>query len=184
MYRLVWFCLGLPLVEFVGWLWHWSIEHYGLLGEALRKQHYVHHEVDYPAEDLRPQQDYQSAHDWSWYLLSAITLSVLVALSLTGLLPWRYMIALSAGAVLYARCVVSIMHDLYHLPNCRLSRFAWFRELVRLHDIHHYARGNYGIVFFWFDRLFGTYVEDMPSTPLNVFPGFHVPPGMPVRPDA
>jgi hypothetical protein len=54
-----------------GYLWHRFVEHGGLLSETLRHRHWMHHEREYPAENLRPNKQYQDAKDWSWYLLGS-----------------------------------------------------------------------------------------------------------------
>jgi sterol desaturase/sphingolipid hydroxylase (fatty acid hydroxylase superfamily) len=169
--RVLWFALGVPLVEVVGYLWHRFIEHGGLLGETLRHRHWVHHEREYPAENLRPNKQYQDAKDWSWYLLAVLTFCVLGLLAWLHILPLPSMLALSVGGVVYARYVVGIFHDVYHLPDHWLHQFRWFRRLMYLHDLHHWTRCNYGIVVFWMDRLFCTYRQEKPSVPINVFPG-------------
>jgi hypothetical protein len=170
---LVWFLLGIPLVEVTGYFWHRFVEHGGLAGEALRYRHWIHHEREYPAHDLRPDQAYQDARDWSWYVLSALTFCLLGFLVVIGILPFVWMLALSTGGVLYARFVVGVFHDLFHVPkNHWVHRFSWFQRLMFLHDLHHWQRCNYGIVFFWMDRLFGTFCQAKPAAPVNVFPGF------------
>jgi sterol desaturase/sphingolipid hydroxylase (fatty acid hydroxylase superfamily) len=165
------FVLGVPLVEVVGYLWHRFVQHRGLLGEALRQRHFVHHQHEYPAENLRPNRQYQDAKDWSWHILALMTFCLLGLLAWLDFLPFRFMLVLSVGGVVYARYVVGVFHDACHVPQHWLHRFRWFQRLMYLHDLHHWTPCNYGIVFFWMDRLFGTYCENQPSAPINVFPG-------------
>lgn len=194
---LIWFVVGIPLVEFVGYLWHRFVEHNGMLGDRLRYPHYRHHELDYPAENLRPHEDYKSAEDGGWYLLGVITFCIIGIFVILGFFPLRWALAMAIGAIAYARYVVSVFHDLYHVDDVtriptirfqplprlirgvyiRLSRATWFQKklerLAYLHDLHHYARCNFGIVFFWLDRMFGTFRTDVAAIAINVFPGFH-----------
>lgn len=72
-------------------------------------------------------------------------------------------VSLGWGAVMF-----SYMHGALHLKNFWMLNSgllrSWFRRVRKLHDIHHVElddRGrmsqNFGICFFWFDRLFGTF---------------------------
>jgi sterol desaturase/sphingolipid hydroxylase (fatty acid hydroxylase superfamily) len=67
----------------------------------------------------------------------------------------------------------SYLHDRLHVKNFWMERNPvlkpWFRGARRLHDIHHRVlndRGlmdkNFGIGFFLFDRLFGTFSPEQP----------------------
>jgi len=168
--RALWmfFVGGLVLVEVVGYIWHRTAEHLGLVGDGIRYRHWVHHELDYPTDNLRPKNvvKYKSAGSWSWYVL---------ALSVIGLafilLPIRDAVPLTIGGALYAYFVVNYFHEAFHVDNHWLNRFEWFKRLVKLHDIHHWAACNYGIVFFGMDRLLGTLREETPTQKEEIFPG-------------
>jgi sterol desaturase/sphingolipid hydroxylase (fatty acid hydroxylase superfamily) len=46
----------------------------------------------------------------------------------------------------------------YHVEGSRLQRFAWFRRQQELHFVHHrHANSNFGVIHFFWDRIFGTY---------------------------
>ena len=165
--------VGGPLyAEIVGYLWHRGTEHNGWLGNAIRHRHWVHHKVDYPTQLLRRDDviGYKSAGSWSWYLAiaSAITLAF-------GVLPLRDAACLSVGGTLYGTFVLGALHQAFHTQDHWLKRFQWFQTLVRRHDIHHWAAGNYGIALFFMDRLFGTLREDLPPAPEPMFPGYASP---------
>lgn len=77
----------------------------------------------------------------------------------------------------------SYLHDRLHVKRFWTERNPvlkfWFRGARRLHDIHHRVlndRGlmdkNFGIGFFLFDRLFGTFSPEQP--PFN-HRGYEVP---------
>lgn len=155
-YLLILLCfllIGPLVIEVAGYLWHRFVEHEGKAGKQVRLKHIQHHEADYPATNLRPNtKKYQSAHSWSWYVLTVI----LIVLALI-IIPRPYSFFAIAGGLIYAKFVVSYFHKAFHLPHSWLQNYAWFRKLTRLHDIHHYRVANYGIVFFFMDRLFGTY---------------------------
>ena len=86
------------------------------------------------------------------------------------LLPPRVAGALSLGGAVYAWFVVNSLHRSFHIEGHWLNRFGWFKRLVRLHDIHHWAVGNYGILFFGMDRLFHTLRVEFPSHKEDLFP--------------
>jgi len=50
------------------------------------------------------------------------------------------------------------VHDATHIEGHFFERMTWFRRLRIKHMVHHRdMKRNYGIVFFGWDRLFGTY---------------------------
>ncbi|MEK6822545.1 MAG: sterol desaturase family protein [Nanoarchaeota archaeon] len=162
------FFIGGPvIVELVGYSWHRAAEHMGVLGNKVRHKHWVHHEVHYPKEKLRPNDHYEDAGGWTMYALG-------VACTLVALLimPLKYYAPLALGAWIYGYLIGEYFHRAFHVRHHWLQRFAWFRRLVMLHDIHHTGPYNYGIVFFWMDRLFGTLREEFPAGEQERFPGF------------
>ncbi len=159
------FLLGPLVIEVAGYLWHRYIEHEGMAGKAVQVSHVRHHERDYPADDLRPDKvKYTSAQSWSWYVLTVI----LIVLALI-IIPRPYSFFTIVGGLVYAKFVVSYFHKAFHLPHHWLQQYAWFKHLTKLHDIHHYRVANYGIVFFFMDRLFGTYTAQMPKKKSSTF---------------
>jgi len=151
------FFLGGPvLVESVGYLWHRWVEHREVLGKGIAFRHYKHHEVQYPVTKLRTQK-YHNANSWSWYVVGGVASGVAFLVA-----PWVYALSFVLGAWAYAWGVVMHMHTAFHTSGHFLWKYKWFQKLVKLHDIHHYDNSNYGICFFGFDRLFGTYNENFP----------------------
>jgi sterol desaturase/sphingolipid hydroxylase (fatty acid hydroxylase superfamily) len=163
---IVCFALVGPLViEVAGYLWHRYVEHEGKAGKTVQIKHVQHHQKDYPTSNLRPNaKKYRSAHSWSWYVLTVI----LIVLALI-IIPRPYSYAAILGGLIYAKFVVSYCHKAFHLPHHWLQKYAWFRQLTRLHDIHHYEVANYGIVFFFMDKLFGTYKTKLTKPKSNTF---------------
>lgn len=161
-------------VEFLGYWVHRAIFHFGLFGSGLRKPHVQHHLEDYPPEDLRPQKrgEYKSAADPLWHVIGGCILLTISLLVIFGVVPVLYGVLLAVFSTLYAKYVVSVMHKQFHLPGSPLRKYAWFTRLVQYHDVHHYVNANYGIVFMWMDRLFGTFVPNSGNKRENIFPGF------------
>ena len=161
------------LVEAIGYFWHRCAEHAGALGNLVRYRHWVHHERDYPVHSLRPagEAGYRRAGAWTWFVLGGAAGALMFAL-----LPLDWALPLAAGSFLYAWGVISCLHDAFHVRGHWLERFAWFRRIRRLHDIHHWQPGNYGILFFWMDAWCGTLREEFPPRRENIFPDFTAPP--------
>ena len=155
-YGFLFFIAGPLLVEFVGYFWHRWVEHKGMLGKEVAFRHYKHHEVEYPVNRLRTN-TYRNANSWTWYAIGLVT-SVLAF----TFAPWQYALSFGAGAWLYAWGIVLNMHTAFHVKGHFLWKYKWFRKLVKLHDIHHFDNKNYGICFFFMDRLFGTYTDVFP----------------------
>ena len=154
------FCCGVILVEFVGYFWHRWVEHKEVLGKSISFRHYKHHEVQYPVNKLRTNGPYESADSWTWY-----TVGILTTILAFVLLPVWYALTFVGTAWIYAHYIVANLHSAFHLSGGVhfLWKYKWFQKLVKLHDIHHYDNCNYGICFFYMDKLFGTYREDFPT---------------------
>ena len=157
-------------VEVIGYFWHRFAEHNGLFGKMVQYRHRIHHEQDYPADNLRPANAvrYKSSGSWTWYVLAAVSVGGMFLVA-----PLKDAVPMAIGSIFYAKYIVNYFHESFHLENRRLHRFHWFRRLTKLHDIHHWMPGNYGIVFFFMDRLFGTLVPEFPQPRIKkeIFPG-------------
>jgi sterol desaturase/sphingolipid hydroxylase (fatty acid hydroxylase superfamily) len=106
-----------------------------------------------------------------WLLPVALILSATAgALSLLGVsLPLRAVFC--AAALAWGIAMFWYMHDAMHLKDFWMERNGllarWFLAARRRHDIHHMdltdagrMASNYGICFFGFDRLFGSYLDE------------------------
>jgi len=151
--------LGIIFVDVVGYLWHRFVKHEGLLGQALVRGHYDHHEKHYPVGALRSYGQYKDADVLSWNLFSAVCL-----LFLYLLLPMEVFLFVSGGAIGYATLIVAWFHRIYHRTAHWTHRYNWMRTLMNRHDLHHWMNCNYSIAFFWMDRLFGTLVTRSPAS--------------------
>jgi sterol desaturase/sphingolipid hydroxylase (fatty acid hydroxylase superfamily) len=150
---------GMLIVEVSGYFWHRWAEHNGIFGRWIQHNHIRHHEHDYPTTKLRPKnQTYKSAKSWSWYLLTAF-----LVISVFLLVPAPYSFVVVASGLVYVKFVINYLHSRFHVRNHWLASRKYFQTIRRLHDIHHYGPYNYGILFFFMDRLFGTYRVVAPS---------------------
>ena len=143
---------------------------------ALSRGHLIHHFLIYgPKQPLRAEKYHNATEDrfslgnigLEWLVPSALILA-----SAWGVLSWLHVsrayqaIALST-LVIWPVFMFSYLHDRMHLRNFWMTRVpllkAWFVQARRLHDIHHRSLDdqgrmdrNFGIGFFFFDRLFRT----------------------------
>jgi sterol desaturase/sphingolipid hydroxylase (fatty acid hydroxylase superfamily) len=105
---------------------------------------------------------------WEWIApslaLFAVELAVLSALGV----PVVHRVAFFASGFLWSLVLFHRAHEAMHVTAPSVFHLSplhgWFRRARRMHDIHHLAiddegrfHKNFGIAFFWFDRLFGTY---------------------------
>ncbi len=143
---------------------------------SLSRGHLIHHFLIYgPDQSLRAD-EYKNATDYRASLgnigLEWLVPSALILASSWGVLLWFHVsrayqgVALST-LLLWPIFMFSYLHDRMHLRNFWMTRApllkTWFVKARRLHDIHHRSLNdqgrmdrNFGIGFFFFDRLFRT----------------------------
>jgi sterol desaturase/sphingolipid hydroxylase (fatty acid hydroxylase superfamily) len=139
----------------------------------------IHHLREYPPNGRqRPGRTYRAATTdragvggigLEWLVPIALALGLtLGVLTWLGTPPLAQAI-FSAISIGWGLLMFSYMHDSMHVLPFWMERAhpvlrSWYRRARRRHDIHHMflhesgrMHRNYGICFFWFDRLFGTY---------------------------
>lgn len=165
--------------EFVGyWL------HILLHSEKVRflsRNHMIHHLQVYPPnKPMRPSREYLGS---TYGRANIIGIGLEWLLPAAGLLPVVIIVlralgvsavgqaAFTAASLAWGWLMFGYMHDAMHLrgfwmeDDPRLGR--WFLGARRRHDIHHMnltdsglMTKNFGICFFWFDRLFGSLADE------------------------
>lgn len=145
---------------------------------SLSRAHMLHHLRDYgPHKKLRTE-DYINSSEGRASFLGGIgmewfiPLSTVVVVTVGGL--WLFKTPLFISLVFIVVGITwgyigfSYMHSAMHLKNFWMLKNSWLRHwflnVRRVHDIHHNnvspdgrMQTNYGICFFWFDRLFQSY---------------------------
>jgi sterol desaturase/sphingolipid hydroxylase (fatty acid hydroxylase superfamily) len=143
---------------------------------ALSRGHLVHHFLIYgPNQPLRAEK-YKDATEHRISLgnigLEWLAPSALILAFSCGVLRWFhvsrvYQITAISTLMLWPIFMFSYLHDRMHLQNFWMTRApllkSWFVQARRLHDIHHRSLNdqgrmdrNFGIGFFFFDRIFRT----------------------------
>ena len=160
--------------ELVGYLLH-RVLHSDLI-PSLSRSHLIHHLVHYGPQQPMRTPAYQDATvgrlalgnvGMEWTVpIALILLLCWGGMNLLGV-SWPYQLVALITMISWAVFMFSYLHDRMHLEDFWMARAPlfknWFLRARRLHDIHHHSLNdhgqmdrNFGIGFFFFDRLFGT----------------------------
>jgi sterol desaturase/sphingolipid hydroxylase (fatty acid hydroxylase superfamily) len=178
---LAWFAGSISVSELLGYLLH-RLLHSGKIG-FLSRSHMKHHLLLYgPLQSQRPDGAYKDATTGEvaignvgleWLLPGALLLGlsavIMTALNVTLL----HQAIFIAGCLAWSFLMFSYLHDRMHIAGFWMERNVWLRKwFVRArdaHDIHHWTLNdeglmdkNFGIAFYFFDRLFGTFARERP----------------------
>jgi sterol desaturase/sphingolipid hydroxylase (fatty acid hydroxylase superfamily) len=129
----------------------------------LYKAHMEHHLVHYPIENLYSTKKYRSSGIASgWVTFTPLMLLVGAGVYI-GLRALGSNEATASGIIAllgFVGWAHGYVHDAFHVRGHWLGRFRFFRQLREMHEPHHRdMRKNLGILFFWWDRVFGTLSE-------------------------
>jgi len=160
--------------EFAGY-WLHRLLHSDKL-PALSQGHLIHHFLMYGPSQAMRHDEYRDATNnrfsvgnvgLEWLVPSTLILFFCWGIMFEAGVPPFYQALSFAILVAWPVFMFSYLHDRMHLRNFWMARTPlikiWFCNARRLHEIHHRAmndegrmEANFGIGFFWFDRLFGT----------------------------
>lgn len=158
--------------EFVGYFIHRAL-HVGALG-CFSRMHMGHHDDLYPAGSPMRTDTYVypkrtvllriAGQEWV-IPIAVVSLPFLVILYFIGI-SLLYIAFGSVASIVWAWLGLSYMHKSYHLKDFWMAKERtlgkWYKGVRRLHDIHHHDMShNYGITFFWFDKLAETFTRKM-----------------------
>ena len=150
------------VVSFAQTLLHFRLGHHRMGGKLFRNHINFHH--THYSKDHLVSQTYlgDEGNNTSFFLIP-----VFLAGAITYFVLPIDFILVQTGA-----CAVSFYAHVffdkeYHVEGSRLQRFAWFRRKQELHFVHHrHANSNFGVIHFFWDRIFGTY--RMPNATLKL----------------
>lgn len=168
---------GVVFSELVGYIVHRLI-HSGKI-EFLSKNHMEHHLREYGPKMPMRTENYHRPNvvsfgslglEW-WIPLAIVCTGSFVGMLLAGL-SFKFVAVFMGIAIAWGVLMFSYMHDALHLNKFWMledrALFKWFKKVRKLHDIHHLKINNsgrmdvnFGICFFWMDKLFGTYEAKM-----------------------
>jgi len=176
MYYLLTIACGIIYTEFVGYWIHILLHSERV--PSLSRAHMEHHLRDYgPKKPLHRDGPYvNSAEDrpnvlglgLEWFLpcLSVIGFTIGL-LTLLGV-PWNHQLVFTIVGIAWGHFLFGIMHSAMHYKVYWMMKVPglrhWYERIRQLHDYHHLQfsddgrmQKNYGICFFWFDRIFRTF---------------------------
>lgn len=178
---LAWLAASISVSELLGY-WLHRLLHSGKIG-FLSRNHMKHHLLLYgPLQSQRPGGGYQDATTGEvaignvgleWLLPGALLLG-LSAVTMTALnVTILHQSIFVAGSLAWSFLMFSYLHDRMHMAGFWMERNVWLRKWFvgarDAHDIHHWTLNdeglmdkNFGIAFFFFDRLFGTLARQRP----------------------
>lgn len=170
---------GIIFAEFVGYWLHILLHSEKV--PALSRAHMLHHLRDYSPGKTLHRDEYLSSTDdrahflgigfeWILPILTIVILSTAI-MNLLGM-SWNSQIIFTVSALAWGYFMFGYIHSSMHLKNFWMHKIpglsSWHKNIRKLHDYHHLQispdgrmQKNYGICFYWFDRLFRTY---SPST--------------------
>jgi fatty acid hydroxylase family protein len=154
------------LVETVGYIYHRFFQHVGFFtrrSQVFRRNqrfHWIHHMIIYPIGRMyRRAMEYVPSEEgvaWSW---------VVPGLIVGGGFLWTHGVNVGSFAFLlgvagYAKGVVDLTHDRFHIVNHPWTDSPYFHRLEEIHLLHHWdQRYNFTICHPTMDVLFGTYLS-------------------------
>lgn len=167
-------CLSAELFGY----WLHRLLHSGAIA-FLSRSHMTHHLLVYSPLQEQRSAEYRDATTDRWALgnigtewllpavgLIAMTAGIFHLLHVRSLYEWVYFTTTPTWSFL----MFSELHDMMHVQNFWLERTPmlkrWFVNARRKHDLHHFSiddhglmNKNFGIGFYLFDRLFGTFSD-------------------------
>ena len=177
-----WLMTSIFVSELLGYLLH-RLLHSGKIG-FLSRSHMRHHLVLYgPLQPQRPGTEYRDATTTDAVALGNIGLEWLIpgALLLAAsiaVLHWLrvtrfHQVVFIGGTLTWSFLMFSYLHDRMHEAGFWMEQNRWlkkwFTSAREAHDIHHWTLNdegfmdkNFGIAFYFFDRIFGTLAKDWP----------------------
>ncbi|PIP84187.1 MAG: hypothetical protein CO113_02535 [Elusimicrobia bacterium CG_4_9_14_3_um_filter_62_55] len=151
--------------------------------EFLSKNHMIHHlKVYQPKRGMRSADYLVSTYGRAqvdgvgleWLGPIALILAAFFGAAYAFGMPLVLQAVFVVAALLWGRFIFGVMHDAMHLESFWMAKNPltrpWFLHVRKLHDIHHLSieddgrmTTNFGICFFFMDRLFGSLKTKMSS---------------------
>lgn len=161
--------------ELLGY-WLHRLLHSGVVG-FLSRNHMRHHMVRYGPLQPQRSREYHDATDGrmslnnvglEWLVPAGLLIAMAAAIFRVFHVPTLFQLIYFATTLSWSFVMFSYLHDRLHIEGFWLERNRWLKRWFisarQCHDAHHLLvndRGlmdkNFGIGFFVFDRLFGTF---------------------------
>lgn len=164
--------------ELMGY-WLHRLLHSGAIG-FLSRNHMRHHLVMYgPLQEQRSKKYYDATEGavslgnvgCEWLIPAGLLIGFAIGLFQFFKVQWLYQVIYFATTLGWSFLMFSYLHDAQHIKGFWMERNwlvkRWFVSARKRHDIHHQVinddglmNKNFGIGFFLFDRVFGTFMEN------------------------
>jgi len=171
---LLWIVGACFVAEFIGYFLHKLLHSHRI--EFLSRGHMVHHLRTYGPKMPKRTPKYITSVDgraallnygMEWIVPITVIYSTFFLIFWIADVPWLYRLVFITVSSVWALTMFGYMHDASHISDFWMTknRFLkkWSLHVRKLHDIHHLNLAdngkmtkNFGICFFWMDRLFGT----------------------------
>lgn len=175
LWALISLVAGFIFTEMVGYFLHKLLHSEKV--PYLSRSHMIHHLKKYgPKMPMRSSEYLKSVSNRTsigsigleWLLPIAIIFFPAVSILLLLGVPFTYLSIGLVSAIGWGIIGFNYMHDAMHIRDFWMLKHPcfsrWFKNTRRLHDVHHVKVSpegrmevNYGMCFFWFDKLFGTF---------------------------
>lgn len=145
------------ITTLLGYLFHRAL-HQPWMG-SLYRAHKTHHTL-YISDDFTSDQYRSAGSDntmWAFILFAIPIVIGTVVLIALNVVPLFYGL-LTLGEMSLIGIGFDRLHDAFHLNHTRWSRLPGYQTLKELHRVHHREdHSNFGVLVFWWDRIFGTF---------------------------
>lgn len=164
MIAAVLFFLGSALlIDFFGyWLHRWI----HVPGSWGYRAHMTHHVTNYPARSFFSERYRSSRQDnliWYFAPFGVVYVSLVLVLGL----PHPVAILAGAGVSVF---LSAFLHDMTHISGSFMWRWNFLGGISTRHHLHHFKMGrNFGILFPWWDVMFGTRRDRKRKMPVSTF---------------
>jgi len=170
--------LGCLTAEIVGYFLH-RLLHSNKV-KFLSRGHMIHHLKLYGPKDCQALDRYESSvvnrtsiagFGSEWFVPVFIIIGLILGIGLLLQISLLLIVVFSGSIIAYTSFFFSYMHDKLHIQGFWMgkNRFLkkWFFRARKLHILHHKVLNdegkmntNYGICFFFYDRVFGTKITE------------------------
>lgn len=167
--------------ELLGY-WLHRLLHTGAIG-FLSRSHMKHHLILYgPLQEQRSVKYHDATNQrvslgnigTEWIIPAATLMALSAGVFYFFQVRWLYAWTYFTVTVTWSLLMFSKLHDVMHVENFWLQRSrllrGWFLSARRRHDLHHFSldnqglmNKNFGIGFYFFDRVFGTLLDSSAS---------------------
>lgn len=142
----------------LGWIVHWAFHQPWSLW--FYNAHMNHHKIQYPPTNFLSEKYKNAGGDSTTILFLIVCFPIIFAIA--AMMFFGIFTITTGISILFSLFICGIIHnyfhDQFHLTNSWWNNFNIFIRWRALHYVHHLDMSyNYGIIFYQWDKLFGSY---------------------------